>query len=308
MTLIWSVSPASSTVGVRYAGPRCSCVAVLRPEPRPRRSARARDDLGRDGDRVAAVLRHRAVRHRAASARGAAGSRPWRPRRPRRPPARRRSTPSISPPTSARQAPRSAWRRASCPSSSTSTRDHDAARERPGELQRPRRRAASRRRPTSCRRCRGPRSRPSRSSAPNGSTDHDARSPSVTTSVCPSNIRVGPGPPPPSTTATTFGRPGATSTTVHRPAQVAHLLATTTAAAAASPAPRAGSWTLRSPDQRTGQRDDPLVVHDGSLLAGRHARSLLDAALGRAERRYPAWVRCACFACGRPLRPLSSRR
>src|SRR5690625_5313251 len=43
---------------------------------------------------------------------------------------------------------------------------------------------------------------------------HADRSPSVTTSVCPSNAKVGPGPPPPSTTATTLGRPGAASVVV----------------------------------------------------------------------------------------------
>ena len=46
-------------------------------------------------------------------------------------------------------------------------------------------------------------------SAPNGSVVQASGSPSVTTSVCPSNISVGPGRPP-STTAYTLGRPGAT--------------------------------------------------------------------------------------------------
>ena len=94
--------------------------------------------------------------------------------------------------------------------------------------------------------------RPSTISAPNGSTVQP--SPSVTTSVWPSNISVGPGPPPPSTTAITLGRPGAT-TSICGSQPNDRIRSATSSAAGSSSRPRAGIVDARDPHQLLGELD-----------------------------------------------------
>ena len=86
-----------------------------------------------------------------------------------------------------------------------------------------------------------PHRRPSTTSPLNGSNVQP--SPSVTTSVCPSNISVGPGPPPPSTVATTLGRPAATTSISGSHPNARICWATRSAAAARrARAPGRGRW------------------------------------------------------------------
>ena len=186
----------------------------------------------------------------------------------------------------------------------------------PASCDAPGRRRSSRPRRTSCRRCPG-RAEPAVADLAAERVDRPGRrSPSVTTSVWPSNISVGPGPPPPSTTATTLGRPGATSYDLRRPSPSARILAATSSAAGASLAAVAGSLTL---GMRTSSWVKATTASSSTLRSTSDRVALVTIGPSRrgwrrpGRRRsrrpgpWPAWVRlraaAACRGAGGSRRP-----
>ncbi len=158
-----------------------------------------------------------------------------------------------------------------------------------------------------------PRRNPSTTSPANGSNVHDDGSPSVTTSVWPSNISVRPGPVP-SRTATTFGRPGATSVTVTSQPK-SRITPATRSAAGCSTAAAPGSLTVRNRTRRAARSTTESAsmpsVSIMRILPGRsshpattaHRRVSRHRAAGRSSRAPTTRARTGPPAATRPSSP-----